>query len=67
MRIYIKIKPFAFLLKVMGWGVVILAARSNLDMASVAMGCGMGIFLSEVADIWYKISVKCERALEKSA
>lgn len=54
MKICMKLEHLAILQKLMAWAIVIIAARSNMHIAIVIVGCLFGIFLNEVADVWYK-------------
>lgn len=48
----------------MAWAIVIMAARSNMHIAIVIVGCLFGIFFNEVADVWYKIIPSYRTVLE---
>lgn len=67
MRVCIKLKPLAFLQKIIGWLIVIEAAKSGMEPAAVLLGYTLGILLCELADVWYKLIYKCEQTIEKSA
>lgn len=67
MRICVKLKPLAFLQKIIGWLILIEAAKSGMEPAAVLLGYILGILLCELADVWYKLIYKCEQVIEKSA
>ena len=50
-----KLTPLVTLQKIIGYAIVIMAAQSGMDPIIVGFGCAFGIFLNEVADVWYKI------------
>lgn len=64
---YIKLKNTAALQKVIGYAIVIVAARSDMNLLFVIPGCITGIMLSEMADVWYELVVKYQKAIKKSA
>lgn len=64
---YIKLKNTAALQKVIGYAIVIVAARSDMNPLFVISGCIAGIALSEMADVWYELVVKYQKAIKKSA
>lgn len=51
----------AILQKMMGYGLVIMAANNWTDTTEVIIGCAFGIALSEMADVWYKLILKAEK------
>lgn len=65
MRICIKLKQLAILQKIFAWSVVIMSARSGLDIPCIVFGCFVGIMLNEFADVWYKLIHKYEQSVEK--
>lgn len=67
MRICVKLKQLATLQKIIAWSVVIMSARSGLEMPCIVFGCVVGIMLNEFADVWYKLIYKYEQVIEKSA
>lgn len=67
MKVCIKLKPLAFLQKIIGWLIVIEAAKSGMEPAAVLLGYILGIILCELADVWYKLIYKYEQVIEKSA
>lgn len=67
MRMCIKLRPLAFLQKIIGWLIVIEAAKSGMEPAAVLLGYTLGILLCELADVWYKLIYKYEQTIEKSA
>lgn len=67
MKVCMKLKPLAFLQKIIGWLIVIEAAKSGMEPAAVLLGYILGIILCELADVWYKLIYKCEQVIEKSA
>ncbi len=67
MKVCVKLKPLAFLQKIIGWLIVIEAAKSGMEPAVVLFGYTLGILLCELADVWYKLIYKYEQAIEKSA
>lgn len=67
MRICVKLTPLVTLQKIIGYAIVIMVAQSGLEPAVVVAGCAFGIFLNEVADVWYKLVLKYQREIEKSA
>lgn len=67
MKVCIKLKQLAFLQKVIAWSVVIMSARSGLEIPCIVFGCIVGIMLNEFADVWYKLIYKYEQVIEKSA
>nr|DAG05075.1 MAG TPA: hypothetical protein [Siphoviridae sp. ctuy39] len=50
-----KLTQLASLQKIIAYSIVIMAAKSGMDPIIVGFGCAFGIFLNEVADVWYKI------------
>lgn len=50
-----KLTQLASLQKIIAYSIVIMAAQSGMEPAVVVAGCAFGIFLNEVADVWYKI------------
>mgnify|MGYP007107616461 FL=1 len=67
MKVCIKLKQLAALQKIIAWSVVIMSARSGLEMPCIVFGCITGIMLNEFADVWYKLIYKYEQVIEKSA
>lgn len=55
MRICVKLTPLVTLQKIISYAIVIMAAQSGMEPAIVLAGYMFGIFLNEVADVWYKI------------
>lgn len=64
---YIKLKNAAAIQKGIGYGIVILSVGSERGIVVTILGCILGMFLSEMADVWYKLVIKYQRAVEKSA
>lgn len=64
---YIKLKNAAAIQKGIGYGIVILSAGSGRGILVTILGCIIGMFLSEMADVLYKLVIKYQRAIEKSA
>ena len=67
MRICVKLTPLVTLQKIIGYAIVIMAAQSGMEPAIVLTGYMFEIFLNEVADAWYKLVLKYQREIEKSA
>ncbi len=55
MRICMKLTALASIQKIIAYAIVIMAAQSGMDSVVVGFGCAFGIFLNEVADVWYKL------------
>lgn len=64
---YIKFKKAAAIQKGIAYGIVILSAGSERGILVIILGCIIGMFLSEMADVMYKLTIKYEKAIEKSA
>ena len=67
MRICVKLTPLVTMQKIIGYAIVIMAAQSGMEPAVVLTGYMFGIFLNELADVWYKLVLKYQREIEKSA
>lgn len=67
MRICVKLTSLVTMQKIIGYAIVIMAAQSGMEPAIVLTGYMFGIFLNEVADVWYKLVLKYQREIEKSA
>ena len=63
--VYIKLKNTAALQKVIGYAIVIMAAYHEKNPLIVILGCAIGITLSEMADMWYELVIKYQKAVKK--
>lgn len=64
---YIKLKNTAALQKIIGYAIVIVAVRSEMNPLITIFGCVAGIALSEMADVWYELVIKYQKVAKKSA
>lgn len=65
MRIYKKLRTTAVIQKAIGWSFIFMAARYSENLQMMIMGCALGIFLAEAADVWYRLTLRGERLLRK--
>ena len=64
MRICVRLETLAFMQKMSAWSFIAIVAISNMPAKMTIAGCLFGIFLNEVADVWYKVIPSRKEVLE---
>lgn len=65
MRICKKLRIIAVIQKAIGWSFIFMAARYSENLQMMIIGCALGIFLAEAADMWYRLTFRGEKILRK--
>lgn len=63
MKMCININGFAFVQKLIGWVIVILAVQSGFSVVNIIISF-LGLAMCEFADIWYKYSTELEKSAQ---
>ena len=61
MKMCININGFAFIQKLIGWVIVVLAAQDGLSVKNI-IGALLGLVICECADVWYRYSTELEKS-----
>lgn len=61
MRICINVKEFAYIQKLIGWAIVVMAIHSGFEIFNIVVSF-LGLAMCEFADIWYKYSTELEKS-----
>ncbi len=61
MKICINVKGFAYIQKLIGWAIVVMAIHSGFEVFNIVVSL-FGLAMCEFSDIWYKYSTELEKS-----